>query len=192
MRRSSFFLRVVEYGVSSILMLAAAVCIFGLWDRDDRAEVAVVLGNEVLADGAPSPRLAARLDRAVELYRARRCGMIIVSGGKGASGHDEATIMGRYLARHGIPARNIVYDHKGFSTWETARFTGAYMRRYSMDSVIVVTQYFHVARADLAMRLTGVRTVGSASPFFFEWRDIYSAFRELPAIVWYCARWIFH
>lgn len=174
-----------------MLALAALVCLYGLIDRagrDGRADVAVVLGNEVYRDGTPSPRLAARLDRAVALFREKQCGIIIVSGGKGASGQDEALAMGRYLVRRGVPERKVIHDSGGVNTWETARFVSNYLRRYRMESVIVVSQYFHIARSELALRFMGVQAVGGASPLYFEWRDLYSALRELPAIAWYCIK----
>lgn len=42
----------------------------GLWDDARQADVCVALGNTVGRDGRPSGRLRARLDKAVELYRA--------------------------------------------------------------------------------------------------------------------------
>lgn len=191
MRGSGFFRRLAEYAVSTVFAFAALVCLYGLIDRDGRADVAVVLGNEVYGDGTPSPRLAARLDRAVSLFREKKCGMVIVSGGKSASGQDEASAMGRYLVLRGVPERKIIHDPGGVNTWETARFVSAFLRRYRMDSVIVVSQHFHIARSEMAMRFMGVQAVGSASPRYFEWRDLYSAFRELPGIVWYCMKALF-
>ena len=43
----------------------------GLSDNVGKADVAVVLGNEVNSDGKPSDRLKARLDKAVYAYLLR-------------------------------------------------------------------------------------------------------------------------
>jgi len=48
----------------------AAIAALGLWARPAGADLAIVLGNEVLASGEPSPRLRARLDAALGVYRA--------------------------------------------------------------------------------------------------------------------------
>jgi hypothetical protein len=65
-----------------LLMLAAfALAAAGLLMGARPADVAVVLGNTVQADGRPSPRLAARLDRAYECYAASQCRILFVSGG---------------------------------------------------------------------------------------------------------------
>jgi len=43
----------------------------------------------------------------------------------------------------------------------------------------VVSQYFHLPRARLALRRFGIETVYSAHAFFFEARDVYSSVREV-------------
>lgn len=47
-----------------------AIVVSGLRDDIARSDVALVLGNKVELDGTPSPRLRARLDRTLELFRA--------------------------------------------------------------------------------------------------------------------------
>jgi uncharacterized SAM-binding protein YcdF (DUF218 family) len=96
--------------------------------------------------------------------------------------------MRAYLMRQGIPADSIVVDSAGRDTWATARNASAFMRDRGLSSAIVVTQYFHLPRAMLALRRFGVRDVTGAYPRFWEGRDIYSIAREVPAFVWYCIR----
>jgi len=47
-----------------------------------------------------------------------------------------------------------------------------------MQSVIVVSQFFHISRAKLAFRQLGVDQVQGAHCDYYEWPDIYSTFRE--------------
>lgn len=157
----------------------------GWMERVFPAEVALVLGNEVYTDGTCSPRLAARLDRAVELYRDKLCEVIIVSGGVGKSGQDEATAMRRYLLEREIPDAAIVTDSSGVNTRASAVFTAAYMKERNYTKVMAVSQYFHLPRARLALDQEGILEVGSARPEYFEWRDFYSVPRELPAYLIY-------
>ena len=166
-------------------LCGVAISLYGLHNRSTVADAAVVLGNEVLASGQPHPRLAARLDAALALFREKRCALIIVSGGTGKSGHVEADAMARYLEDRGVPPGKIVRDVTGVNTWETARFTAAYMREHNLASVVVVSQYFHSARSVMALRFMGIQKVGTASPRYFEWRDVYSVAREVPGIIWY-------
>lgn len=170
------------------LLAGAVLASAGLLTRAQPADIAIVLGNTVYRNGSPSPRLAARLDRASQCYEERRCGLIFVSGGVDASGTDEAVAMRAFLIRRGIPADRIVVDSAGRDTWATARNASAFMRGHGLSRAIVVTQYFHLPRTMLALRRFGVRDVSGAYPRFWEGRDIYSIAREVPAFAWYCIR----
>src|SRR6187402_1531851 len=69
---------------------SALLVISGLRDDVAQADVALVLGNKVEVDGQPSPRLRARLDETLLLYRSGYFPAIITSGGLGREGYDEA------------------------------------------------------------------------------------------------------
>lgn len=178
----------LKYGAAVVLLviLAGAGIIWcGQRDQIIETQVAVVLGNEVYRDGRPAPRLAARLDKSVELYRYGHCKTIIVSGGVGKSMVDEATAMAAYLKSKGVPAWDIVVDSQGVNTWHTAQFTADYLKKRQLDSVIVISQAFHIPRSVMALKKAGCEKVGQASPSYWEWRDVYSTFREIAAIVFY-------
>jgi vancomycin permeability regulator SanA len=170
------------------LLAGAALASVGLLSIPRPADIAIVLGNTVYADGSPSPRLAARLDRAVQCYEQRRCKLVFVSGGVDASGTDEALAMHAYLVRRGISPNNIAVDHAGNDTWSTARNASAFMRNRGLSSALVITQYFHLPRAMLALKRFGVPEVSGAYPLFWEARDVYSIAREVPASIWYGIR----
>lgn len=170
------------------LLAGAVLASAGLLTRAQRADLAIVLGNTVYRNGSPSPRLAARLNRASQCYKQGQCGLIFVSGGVDVSGTDEAVAMRAYLMRRGIPAARIVVDSAGRDTWATVHNASIFMRDHGLSSAIVVTQYFHLPRAMLALRRFAVHDVSGAYPRFWEGRDIYSIAREVPAFAWYCIR----
>src|SRR5207244_2611053 len=85
------------------------------------SDVEVVLGTRVLPSGVPSVWLRSRLERALELYQNGTVKNIIVSGGLGWEGHEEADVMRDYLAARGVPLENIFVDRNGYDTYETAR-----------------------------------------------------------------------
>ncbi|WP_039883560.1 YdcF family protein [Achromobacter piechaudii] len=180
--------RVLVALLALTLLAAAALAATGLLTRARPADVAIVLGNTVLPTGQPSPRLAARLDRAYDCYAAMQCRLVFVSGGVDPAGADEAAVMRDYLIARGVPAERIVTDSAGDNSWATARHASAYMREHGYTRALVVTQYFHVPRTVLALRRHGVADVSGGYPQFFEWRDLYSIFRELPAVAWYSLR----
>lgn len=162
------------------LVGAAAIVIDGLTDTVAPSDVAVVLGNTVQPDGTPSDRLAARLDRSVDLWEAGTVQAILVSGATGKEAVPEGDAMRRYLVQQGVPGNRIIVDNAGVDTSATARNAAGIMAARGYDSAIVVTQYFHIPRARLAMQREGIET-RTAHASFFEARDIYSTARELVA-----------
>ncbi|MDC8757197.1 YdcF family protein [Janthinobacterium fluminis] len=175
----------LKCALMAALLAASGGCALladGLRDNVQRCDVAIVLGSKVELDGRPSARLAARLDKAAALYRAGLFPRVIVSGGLGKEGYDEAAVMRDYLVAHAVPAPAIIVDSGGVNTTATARNSAALMRAGGLRSAVVVTQYFHIPRTRLALRDSGVATVYSAHADYFEWRDIYSTLREAVAL----------
>lgn len=172
------------------LLLSGGAAMLGVSGmRDDRrpSDIAVVLGNQVYRDGRPSPRLAARLDEAVRIWRANLVKAVVVSGGIDRNGTDEAAAMRRYLVGKNIPASAILMDPHGVNTWETARNTTAIMKAHAWHSAMVISQYFHIPRTKLAFRQFGISDPRSSSPTYVEWRDVYSISRE---VIGYPAYWL--
>lgn len=157
------------------------VIIDGLNDELKSVDVAVVLGNKVETNGQPSERLRARLDKSVVLYDKGYYTFIIVSGGIGKEGFDEAKVMKSYLIDKGIPEGKIIEDNNGYNSHMTAQNTSKIMDELELDSAMVITQYFHVTRTKLAFRKMDIKEVSSAHAKIFELRDIYSIIREFPA-----------
>jgi len=170
------------------LITSLIVASVGLLFKPQKSDIAIVFGNEVHADGSPSNRLSARLDRARQCYENGMCRQIFVSGGVDKQGTDEALAMEDYLVRRGIPKERIVMDNMGLDTWDTARNASVYIKMRHLKSALVITQYFHVPRAVVTLKRFGISHVAGSYPRFFEIRDIYSAIRETPAIIWYCIR----
>lgn len=160
----------------------------GLTDELAVADVGVVLGSKVEQDGSVSPRLKARLDKAVELYKKGWFPKIVVSGGVGKEGYDEAVVMRRYLVEQGIPAADIFVDGAGINTYFTAKYSAHLVAEHHWKSALVISQYFHISRTRLALERFGVPRVYSAHADFFEIRDVYSLGREVVAYAYYLIR----
>jgi vancomycin permeability regulator SanA len=162
--------------------------VYALLPRGGPADLAVVFGSRVLADGTPSARLKARLDAGLTAYRLGLVPLILVSGGREPGGFDEADVMRAYLLQAGIPDNAILLDHDGVNTMATARNAVRIMQARHLRRVLVVTQYFHIPRAMLALRKAGAPGISATYPRFFEWRDFYSILRELAALPDYALR----
>lgn len=158
----------------------AAISIDGCTEDAVDADIAVVLGNAVSADGVPAPRLVRRLERALELWRAGRVARVIVSGGQDPGSPHEADVMQSWLVERGVPAGVIVVDHGGVNTHATARFTRDYMHAHGLRSVIAVSQFYHLSRCKLALRRFGVPEAHAVhAAIELEIRDPWSMLREL-------------
>lgn len=169
----------------AFLMASGLLVVSGLNDQVGNADVALVLGNRVNLDGTPSPRLKARLDTAAEHYALGHFPKIIVSGGTGVEGVPEGTAMRNYLVGLGVPQKAILIDNMGVDTRASVENTIAILNSTQLESVFVVTQYFHIPRTKLALKKSGVSEIYNAYPRFFEGRDFYSIAREVPAFLKY-------
>lgn len=167
-----------------LLMLGAAMTLVVAGLREDvrKSDAALVLGSKVEPGGKPSVRLKARLDRTAELFKEGHFPLIIVSGGHGIEGYPEGTVMKEYLVEQGVPAEVIIADNEGVDTWSSAVNTAVILDERRIQSVLVVTQYFHLPRSRMALRKCGVTEIASAYPHFFEPRDVYSILRELAGV----------
>lgn len=123
---------------------------FGLNDKINYSDAAVIYGHQVENDGSPSRRLKSRLDRAIELYNKGFYKYIIVSGRIDINRHDEAKVMAEYLVSNGIPKDVIVEDNTGFNSYLTALNVQKISRRYDIKSVLVISQYYHILRIKLS------------------------------------------
>jgi len=163
----------------AFILAATLIVADGLTDDIHAADVAIVPGNTVEKDGRPSARLQARLDQTVALYRQGLFPDVIVSGGVGSEGFDEAVVMKRYLVENGVPEGRIHVDSGGATTYLTARNATRIMRENGWQSAMVISQYFHVPRMRLALKRSGITPVFSAHAKYFELRDVYSIAREV-------------
>ena len=157
------------------------ITIDGLKDSHEQADLAVILGNKVNEDGTLSERLEKRLECGLVLYKKGRVKKILVSGGRGKEGFYEGTKMKVYLLKNGVPATAIPVDNKGNNTIATVENTLRLKDSLNFQSLIVVSQYFHLTRTKMLFRKRHFDNVSSVSPKYFELRDIYSLPREFFA-----------
>lgn len=121
------------------------------------AQVALIPGAAILADGKPSPIFIDRVDTAIELYKAGKVLKILVSGDNSTVSHNEVNPVRLYLLGKGIPDQDIFLDHAGFDTYSTM-----YRARdiFGVTSVLITTQSFHLPRAVFIARQLGIQAYG--------------------------------
>lgn len=147
-----------------------AYCILGTRDQvhtiaqvqedGTQADAILVLGASVLPDGTPSDILADRLEVAADLYLAGAAPVVIASGDNRDSHYNESDAMKRYLESLGVPSEAIAVDHAGYDTYGSV-----YRARYAYgaDSLLVVTQAYHLYRALMIADMLGASSVGVPS-----------------------------
>lgn len=157
------------------------ITIDGLRANNQKADLAVILGSKVNEEGTLSERLEKRMDCGLALYQKGQVKKILVSGGLGKEGHYEGSKMKDFLIRNGVPDTAIVVDDRGDNTRATVNNTLSLQDSLHFNSLIVVSQYFHVTRTKMLFRKRGFTNVSGASPWYFEIRDPYSLTREFFA-----------
>ena len=177
----------------AVVFPLAQMLFFGTTDYRRPADAAVVFGARVYATGQPSPLLADRIATGVELYRSGLVGTLVMSGGDGADGFNEARVMRDEAVAAGIDPAAILVDPAGNSTEATvdnslallaARGTGSVPPR-----VIAVSQAYHLPRVQLAFANGGidVLTVPAADPVPIGEMPVL-VIREVPAFWAYYLR----
>ena len=85
----------------------------------------IIIHGAGLDGPRPTPLLAGRIDKALELWnKQHQHGKFVVSGGQGADEIvSEAQAMRDYLLEKGVPAAAILMEDKSTTTWENLRYS---------------------------------------------------------------------
>lgn len=151
-------------------------------------ECILVLGASVKADGTPSAMLRDRLETAIALYYSGVASKLLLSGDNGQAVYNEVESMKKYAVNAGVPEGDIFLDHAGFSTYESI-YRAQYI--FQVNSMIVVTQEYHLYRALYGCRKMGIDALGvSAAQDTYSGQEI-REMREILARDKDCIKWIF-
>lgn len=165
--------------VSLYMIVAAQSRIYYSVAAVPSASVALVLGASVSSRGVLSPVMQERADKAIQLYLAHKVEKVLVTGDNSTLAYNEVYPVGKYLLAAGIPQKDIFLDYAGFDTY-SSMFRARDV--FGAESVIVVSQRFHLPRALFIARHLGLRAYGidAAPPGQYYYL---SGLREWPASV---------
>ena len=155
-------LRIWGWVVSTLLTLVLvwmvstlAVLGWGSFDQARNADAIVVLGAAQYA-GKPSPVLKARLDHALDLWRAGVSHRLILTGGRGTGDTTSEAAVGRiYAEKHGVPDSAILLETTGRTTRESMQTVARIMESKGLKSAILVSDPFHMLRLWIVARRFG-------------------------------------
>lgn len=188
--------RVLLLAVGAALLAGAALAMIyqrvdarAKEDRVRRADTIIVLGSAVWPHERPSPSLNARIQHAVALYQAGYATHLILCGGVGAYPPSEAEVMRRVATQAGVPDAALVLEERSHSTEENLANAKRLMDARGWRSAVIVSDPFHLYRAELLAHALGIEAYGSGastSPTYTHayLRVQYTA-RESIALVWY-------
>lgn len=143
---------------------ACVIAVIGFAARDQarRADAIVVLGAAQYS-GRPSPVLRARVDHAIDLWRRNLAPTIVFTGGTGRGDTtSEAVVSARYAERRGVPERAILLESAGRTTNQSIRAVAAMLHARNEQSVLLVSDPFHMFRLWILARKNGLD--GAMSP----------------------------
>lgn len=138
----------------------------------------IIHGSGLINGEEVPPLLAARIDKAIEAYRAvdGRDVKIIASGGQGSDEKiSEAKAIGDYLTAKGIAKDSIILEDKSTTTYENLKFSKEIAEKFKKDPIyLFISNNYHIFRATIyARRLkmkgygVGAKTAGYYIPSAF-------------------------
>lgn len=171
-------------GCAFVVFLGYAVVYSRLRFNPDPAAV-IVLGSGLINGGVP-PLLAARLNKALEIYDGGTSfrPLLVPSGGQGPDEpRAESEAMKEYLVTKGAAANDVLEENQATTTSENLTYSAALLSsRGVRGPLLVCTNNYHVLRAALLCRRQGLNAevVGAPTARYF----VPSAFlREFVAVM---------
>lgn len=141
-----------------ILILFFTVALLPLWimwrdfqvsrldaDTVRPADAAVVLSTRAYEKGRLNPCLVARVEAAVELYRARKVKKLVMTGGVSRDLQSSAGNMQMIAEKMGVPKGDIIQEREAGNTFENIVFSRKFIE--NSPRVVIVSAGFHLARA---------------------------------------------
>ena len=121
------------------------------------ADCILVLGCSAYADGTLSSMLKERVETGIQLYQDGLSSVLLMSGVKDEEGYDEVDPMKNAAVASGVPADCVYVDEAGINTCNSM-----YRARFVLgaDSVIIVTQRYHLYRSVYIARSLGLDAYG--------------------------------
>jgi len=127
-----------------------------------RNRVALLLGtNPRNRRGGLNSYFTNRIKTAAELYHSGKVEYIIASGDNHTRLYDEPTAMRDSLVGRGVPADKIILDYAGFRTFDSVVRA---KEVFGCDSLTIISQSDHNARALYIARNKGIEAVAVAAP----------------------------
>ncbi|MDX9917602.1 MAG: YdcF family protein [Gudongella sp.] len=129
----------------------------------------IVLGSGLINGDKVSRLLGSRIEKAIEFYRlqekAGKIAKVIFSGGQGENETvSEAYAMANYAFEKGLPKESALLEDKSRTTLENFMYSKKIMDNDKAYQPIFVTSNYHVFRANIYAKMSGLDMYGIGSP----------------------------
>ncbi|EPY2283213.1 YdcF family protein [Clostridium sporogenes] len=185
------FIFFIILAILIITILASKIIYFGVKSQPQKSDSIIILGCKVKGND-PTPFLQWRLDEGLRLYNEGYGKYIIVSGSKGPGENiSEAEAMEKYLVQKGVDKNFIILEDKSKNTLENIKFSKKKMEDNNLKSSIIVSNKYHLKRAELLCQKEGIKA--SYSGVFVKphmSHEIVGFLREIPALLVYYVKTI--
>jgi uncharacterized SAM-binding protein YcdF (DUF218 family) len=157
--------RVVLAALLAAVLLVVSTALAIWWtareDSRPRSDAIVVLGSAQY-NGRPSSIFAARLEHARKLFAQGVAPLVVTVGGNRAGDNFTEAEAGRdYLAQEGVPSSALLAVPHGVDTLESMRDVAEVFRQHGWTKAVLVTDPWHVMRAERMADDSGIEAVSS-------------------------------
>ena len=181
-----------------MFLLIAAFAYINIKKNDDvknttsqsSINVAVVLGAAVWSHNAPSPSLAARVDKAEELYNNGIVNRIQLTGSNAPGELSEAEVAFNYIKLSGIDLSDVWVEKNTVSTSEQIRFIRDHIiKMKNIGKIIIVSYSYHLTRVREICKFYNIKAGFAASELKLRFEhNLYYKLKESVALL---AFWFF-
>lgn len=127
-------------------------------DSIPQNKAGLLLGtSKLLRSGLPNQYFQNRIQATVDLYKAGKIEVVVISGDNSREGYNEPEDMKSELMLRGIPEDKIYLDYAGFRTLDSV----VRMEKiFGQKSFTIISQKFHNQRAIYIAHAKGLQVVG--------------------------------
>lgn len=180
-----------------LLLFSLMVAIYVEARNDDVRQVdAIIVLGAAQWNGRPTDVFEARLQHSLDLYNQGYADWIIVTGGKQeGDAFTEADTAETWLIDRGVPEQAILKETVGRDTWQNMSGARDVARNYNIHSVLIVSDGFHLFRAERMASAVGFDPYSSAAPNspIRPWSaaEFSYVIRETVAVIVQIPKWLF-
>jgi uncharacterized SAM-binding protein YcdF (DUF218 family) len=164
--------------------LVGTVLYVALYEPDEQTpsgDAIVVLGGDTTDSGGLNNQTSERVTAAIGLFKDNAAPLMVMTGGNGVGEAMRDMAVGA-----GVPALSIVVEGDSKSTLQNALFTADLLRVNTDDTLLLVSQKYHLPRAYASFRWAGftdvINVAANAETDFLLSREL----------VWESVKWPFN